>query len=115
MTSILHSSKSGLINKDKQILSDKKSPFYLPTLSKGLVAIGKFNQTISVEGISGTYKYLTEQQIIEILLRSNTAQFSIYTGRATPRILKMCYTTYSRHARECISIPQRQYHRHCLR
>jgi len=55
-----------MIERDKQILSDKKSPFYIPKLTKGLLSIGKFSQTVSVENISGTYRYLTSEQLLNV-------------------------------------------------
>lgn len=58
---------ASLIDRDKSILSDKKSPFYLPELSKGSLAIGKFSQTVSVSGISGTYKVATDSQLLIVL------------------------------------------------
>jgi hypothetical protein len=55
-----------LIGKDKQILSDKKSPYYL----KGIVGEALAHQTIKIEGISASdnkKKYLNQQQLGNVL------------------------------------------------
>jgi hypothetical protein len=55
-----------LIQRDKQILSNKKSPYYL----KGIVGEALANQTIKIDGISASdnkKKYLTQDQLMAVL------------------------------------------------
>jgi glycosyltransferase involved in cell wall biosynthesis len=57
-----------LIDRDKSILSDKKSPFYLYSLNKSLSKEALTNQRVSVEGISkAKLNYLTEPQLMVVL------------------------------------------------
>jgi hypothetical protein len=57
-----------LIGRDKSILSDKKSPFYLYSLNKSLSKEALTNQRVSVEGISkAKLNYLTDPQLMVVL------------------------------------------------
>jgi hypothetical protein len=57
-----------LIGRDKSILSDKKSPFYLYTLNKSLSKEALTNQRVFVEGISkAKLNYLTADQLMVVL------------------------------------------------
>jgi hypothetical protein len=59
---------SSLIKKDKTVLSDKKSVFYIYKLIKSLPDKDLTNQKVAVEGISNSkFTYLTSTQVIEAL------------------------------------------------
>jgi len=58
-----------LIERDKSILSDKKSPYYLDSLVKEGGGKGFTNQTVSVVGISKSkFKYVTSEQLMQIFV-----------------------------------------------
>jgi hypothetical protein len=57
-----------VIGRDKSILSDKKSPFYLYNLNKSLSKEALTNQRVFVEGISkAKLNYLTDPQLMVVL------------------------------------------------
>jgi hypothetical protein len=57
-----------LIERDKSVLSHKKSPFYLPRLLPSLIDNGLSNRRVSVEGISRTnFSWLTQNEIVDLL------------------------------------------------
>lgn len=78
---------ASLIDRDKSVLSDKKSPFHILKLLKSGGTMSEHNQKVKVDAISQTYNYntLSEVDLIECLDTIDDLGFKI-----AKKLMKAC-------------------------